>query len=370
MAKHSSDAQKRFTDASVLEHIRQLPHARATFKQLIRELRVQGAQRDLLEQALDRLSNKGRLLELRSGHFVAVGGNPEYAAGRVSIHRDGFGFLVPDEALAGIEGHIFLPPDEAAKAMHGDRALVHIRRVAGEGRAEGEIVRILRRAHVTVVGEFRIHKRGNFVVPSDDRIQQWIEIPEGMELPRQQASVHRVGTAAHKLRSVEDLDGMIVNVEVLEFPEDGGHGVGRVVEVLGHPDDFGVDVEIIIRKHHLPHEFPDEVIEQARKIRHDIPAEELDRRLAEFNIEYAAKRHSRRLGAIRLELLRTGTWQSWDRQRLARTGGTLEQYKHPCLIPDPKFRDTMPVEEELPPARQPATAGATAPPVQPASGDA
>jgi hypothetical protein len=76
-------------------------------------------------------------------------------------------------------------------------------------------------------------------------------------------------------------------------------------------------------------------------------ADSLDGHLKRLNIEYAAKRESLRLGAIRLELLPTGTWQRWDRQRLARTGGTLEQYKHPCLIGDTGFRATMPVEQEL-----------------------
>jgi hypothetical protein len=69
--------------------------------------------------------------------------------------------------------------------------------------------------------------------------------------------------------------------------------------------------------------------------------------LSRQNVEYAAKRDSRRLGPVRLELLPAGAWQEWDRKRLAGTGGTLEQYKHPCLIADPKFRDTMPVEEEM-----------------------
>ena len=73
----------------------------------------------------------------------------------------------------------------------------------------------------------------------------------------------------------------------------------------------------------------------------------LDRRLQELNVEYAAKRESLRLGPIRLELLPTGAWQKWDRARLARTGGTLEQYKHPCLINDTGFRDSVDVEEEL-----------------------
>ena len=267
-----------FSDASLLEHIRKLPHARATYKQLVRELRLQGEKRDSLEDALDRLAEKGLLVELRSGHYVAVGANAEYAAGRVSIHRDGFGFLIPDQINENIQGDIFLPPDEASKAMHGDRALVHIRRIVSEGRAEGEILRILRRAHVTLVGEFRMKRRGNYVVPSDDRIQQWIAIPKGLELPERHTAVNRVGAEPLSITSAEDLDGMVVNVEILEFPENGDHGAGRVIEVLGYPDDFGVDVEIMIRKHHLPHEFPEEVIGQARRISHDISAQELEKR--------------------------------------------------------------------------------------------
>jgi hypothetical protein len=76
-------------------------------------------------------------------------------------------------------------------------------------------------------------------------------------------------------------------------------------------------------------------------------AEALDRRLERGNVEYASKRSSLRLGGVRVELLKSGTWAEWDRQRLARTGGTLEQYKHPCLIPDTGFRDTLPVAEEV-----------------------
>jgi ribonuclease R len=276
--KHSTDAAKHFSEAGLLEHVRNLPHGRATYKQLVKELRLTGEDRSELETALDRLCDRGSLVELRSGHFVAVGVSSEYVAGRLSIHRDGFGFLIPDQATPSVQGDIFLPPPEAAKGMNGDRALVHITRVAREGRAEGEIIRILRRAHVTVVGEFRIRKRGNFVVPADDRIQQWIEIPEGMEIPLTRASVDRVGAEPRQIASVEDLNGMIVNVEILEFPEDGDAAVGRVVEVLGLPDDFGVDVEIIIRKHHLPHEFPPDVIEEARGISSQIEEAEITRR--------------------------------------------------------------------------------------------
>jgi hypothetical protein len=75
----------------------------------------------------------------------------------------------------------------------------------------------------------------------------------------------------------------------------------------------------------------------------------LERRLGELNVEYASKRESQRLGPLRLALLPANAWQQWDRARLARTGGTLEQYKHPVLINDVKFRDSVSVEEIQPP---------------------
>jgi len=76
-------------------------------------------------------------------------------------------------------------------------------------------------------------------------------------------------------------------------------------------------------------------------------AEAMEGRLTQENVEYAAKRASQRLGPVRLAVLATGAWQQYDRQRLARTGGTLEQYKHPCLITDPQFRESVVIEEEV-----------------------
>jgi hypothetical protein len=89
-------------------------------------------------------------------------------------------------------------------------------------------------------------------------------------------------------------------------------------------------------------------------------AQLLDRRLSELNCEYASKRHSRRLGAVRVQLLPRGAWHEWDRRRLARAGGTWEQYKHQCLINDLKFRDTTPGFEEVNPERFSASTPGTA----------
>jgi ribonuclease R len=263
------------TDSAILDHIARLPHARATFKQLVRELGSRGATREEIDAALSRLTQKGDLVEVRSGHFAATRFSREYAVGRLNMHRDGYGFLISERPLEGLRGDVYIPRDSAQTAMHGDRVVVRISRIENDGRADGEIVKILRRAHQTVVGEFRVRPRKCYVVPHDERIHQWIEIPEGMELPPASASKDRVGVKPVEVHSTQDLDGMIVNVEILEFPEDGGHAVGRVIEILGHPDDFGVDVEIIIRKHHIPHHFPPEVLEQAQSYSNTIRLDEL-----------------------------------------------------------------------------------------------
>ena len=196
--------------------------------------------------------------------------------GRLNVHRDGYAFLIPDKPVPGVEGDVYITKEEAYKAMHGDRVAIRLKR-GDRGRVSGEIMQVVRRAHPSVVGEFRVRRRGNYVVPHEDRIRQWIEIPEGMEFPKKKTSTDRVGARAVEVKTVADLEGMIVNVEIVDFG-DGDRPMGRVTEILGMPDDFGIDVEILIRSHHIPHEFPDDVLEQARSIPGSIPEAELAKR--------------------------------------------------------------------------------------------
>ena len=240
---------------------------------------------------------------------------PPLIEGRVSIHRDGFGFVIPDKPVAGMVGDIFLPREEAERAMHGDRVAVRIQRLDGDGKTEGKIVEIKRRAHPTVVGEFRIRRKAAFVVPHDARLRQWIEIPEDMAIPKAAKSVNRVGghidNSAATVRSIEDLEGMIVNAEILDFGEDGERPIGRVIEILGKPDDFGIDVEILIRSHHIPHRFPEDVLEQAQNIPHVVPTEEIAKRtdfreLAIVTIDGETARDFD--DAVRVERLPNGNW--------------------------------------------------------------
>jgi ribonuclease R len=196
--------------------------------------------------------------------------------GRLNVHRDGYAFLIPDKPIPGAGGDVYIAKEEAHKAMHGDRVGIRLKR-GDRGRIHGEIVQVLRRAHPSVVGEFRVRRRGNYVVPHEDRIRQWIEIPEGMEFPKKKASANRVGAREVDVKTVADLDGMIVNAEILDFA-DGERPIGRVTEILGKADDFGVDVEILIRSHHIPHEFPEDVLEEARSIPEAIPGQEIAKR--------------------------------------------------------------------------------------------
>jgi ribonuclease R len=219
-------------------------------------------------------------------------------AGRLVLHHDGYGFVVPDTPMPQYAGDIFIPRDSVEDAMHGDRVVAKILRTgsgAGPQRAEGRIVRVLGRAHPTVVGQFRYGPRGNSVLPYDARMQHAIEIPPGEELTPELAKKLGLGwdgksvsagrtelaelgrsSAApvqggerrgrgQRTAHLEVLDGAVVNVELLRYPRGGASPTGRVIEILGRPGDLGVDIEIIIRKHHLPHVFPGEVLEEAER---------------------------------------------------------------------------------------------------------
>src|SRR5664279_5089250 len=164
------------TDAAIVAHISQLPHSRANFKQLVRELGAKGDSRNELEAALTRLTARGDLIELKSGQYVVTARTREFAVGRLNLHRDGYGFLISERPIPGIAGDVFISPEAAEKAMHGDRVIVRICLLYTSDAADEEIVKVLKRAHPTVVGEFKIGRRGCYVVPADGRIHQWIAI--------------------------------------------------------------------------------------------------------------------------------------------------------------------------------------------------
>jgi ribonuclease R len=258
---------------------------------------------------------RGTLLPVDSDRYAlpALAADRNLVAGRLTMHRDGFGFVIPDSkslssALkAKLTGDIFIAPHLIGNAMHGDLVLVDISNVRPDGRAEGRIVRPVMRAHPTVVGIFHYGSRGGYVRPIDSKITQEILIPAGMERPETPASLDGENKAeppfdsaqgrlrtqrTQRKKSVDrvlgdevarpaewdDLEGLVVDVEITDWPSPTQNPRGRVTEILGREDDFGVDVEITIRKFHLPHHFPAAALEEAQDASAVIPAIELERR--------------------------------------------------------------------------------------------
>ena len=193
---------------------------------------------------------------------------PNVIAGRLVAHRDGYGFVVPDHPIPNVDGDLFIPPNAIHDAMHGDRVLARIEHHRVDGRAEARIVQIAERAHPTVVGLFRYEADGNYVMPYDTRILQAVLIPPGDELTRQLLEKGDVklqtATAGRRLR-LPELDGAVVNAQITRYPKGGLAPMGRVTEILGRPGEIGVDVEIMIRKHHLPHAFPEDAVDEAKR---------------------------------------------------------------------------------------------------------
>ena len=204
--------------------------------------------------------------------------DPNVIAGRLVAHRDGYGFVVPDRPVRGMEGDLFINPDSMGDAMHGDRVEARLTRRHSDGRFEGRIEKVTVRAHPTVVGLFRYGPHGNAVLPYETRLAHEIVIPAGAELTpelREKLQHASESPLTAKRMRLPELDGAVVNVEITRYPRGGVAPAGRVVEILGRPGEMGVDVEIIIRKHHLPHVFAPEVLAQAQAIPQQVREEDI-----------------------------------------------------------------------------------------------
>lgn len=334
------------SNAEILKVFERQPDKIFRLRELIVDLGLHSSSAPELKHALKGLSKQRKIVYLKKGHFTlerhgraapqrATGTEPAPSpkaaakpsrgliSGRLIAHRDGYGFVVPDDPRIGAD--VFIPPLGMHSALHGDHVEVHViekrearesqtrsgrsrrgqptkgtaREGDGQRRLEGRVVSVTERAQKTVVGEFRYGTRGNFVVPYDRHIPLEIVIPRGEEWPQQNLSRDRQfggesargGQQGHVFRgmrheearreagrdacaprptsppNVRDLDGLIVDVEITSFP-DPVRAIpprGRVIEILGRREEFGVDVEIIIRKYHLPHRFPEDVLAEAQQ---------------------------------------------------------------------------------------------------------
>ncbi|CDG83752.1 ribonuclease R [Janthinobacterium agaricidamnosum NBRC 102515 = DSM 9628] len=189
---------------------------------------------------LKAMERDGQLKSGPDGDF-ALADQSGFIAGRVSSHRDGFGFIIPDDASPDL----FLPEKEMQKVLHGDRVLAKVVGTDRRGRPEGTIVEVTSRANSHIIGRL-LNENGTWVVaPEDKRIGQDI----------------LVAGSPGKAKA-----GQIVSVELTEQPMRFKQPVGKIVEVLGALDDPGMEIEIAVRKFNVPHIFSAAALKQAAKL--------------------------------------------------------------------------------------------------------
>jgi len=202
---------------------------------------------------LTELEECAAIIKTRFGKY----GVPErmnLIVGTLSASEKGFGFVIPENPG---ERDVFIPGEALMSAMHRDRVVVRVNSqqpLAGKAR-EGEIIRIVRRANLTLVGTFDASRQYGFVTPDDVRIRQDIFV--------------------RKSQFNNARTGQKVVVEITKWPEKKFSAEGRIVEVLGNKGDLGIEILSIIKRHSLPVEFPQEVDEAAALVRESIAPEEL-----------------------------------------------------------------------------------------------
>ena len=220
--------------------------------ELARAMAVDKRARDAFFGRIDAMQRDGELLINRKGE-LCITAKLDLVTGTVQGHPDGYGFLVPDDGGADL----YLSQAEMHKVLHGDRATARRSGIDRRGRPEGELVDVLTRGNSTVVGRLYDERGITFVVAENRRINQDLLVPPGER-----------GSAKA---------GDVVVVEIVQQPSPQHEAIARVVEVLGGYTDPGMEIEIALRKHDLPHEFSLAARKQAGKL----PAEVTERDLAD-----------------------------------------------------------------------------------------
>ncbi|RUO76904.1 ribonuclease R [Idiomarina tyrosinivorans] len=169
--------------------------------------------------------------------------------GRLIGHRDGFGFVRPDDG----EADIFIPHHQMYSVLHGDRVLVKVAGKDNKGRPEGRIVRVIEPRETEIVGRYFIDQGLAIVVPDDSRIGQDILIPEGEN-----------AGARH---------GQMVVVTLTNRPNRRTSPIGKVTEVLGEHMAPGMEIEVAMREHEIPHEWPEAIAAEMAKVQETVPKE-------------------------------------------------------------------------------------------------
>jgi len=226
--------------------------------ELERLLRVAPAERDAFMHRIAAMERDGEIMRNRR-NAICVVAKLDLVRGRVQGHPDGFGFLAREDGGPDL----FLGPKEMREVLHGDRVVARIAGADRRGRPEGKVVEVLERAQQRLVGRLRREHGILFVSAEDRRISQEFVVPQD-------------GAGGAQ-------PGQVVMAEVIAQPSKHAQPAARVVEVLGDYAASGMEIEIALRKHALPHVFsraaeqlcerlPDGVTEDDRRGRTDLVA--------------------------------------------------------------------------------------------------
>ncbi|MBE0338695.1 ribonuclease R [Paenibacillus sp. 23TSA30-6] len=243
------------TEQQLLDFMRETAYKPMTYQELEQHFEINDAAdfREFLK-LLNALEEDGKIVLTRTNRY-GVPERMDLQRGRLQAHAKGFAFLIPEDRE---HPDVYIHANDLKSAMNGDTVLVRVTsKGPSGGRLEGEVVRIVKRAVLQVVGVFQSHEAYGFVLPDDKRINRDIFIP--------------------KASSNGAVNGQKVVVRIVSYPEGRAAAEGEVLEVLGHKDDPGVDILSVIRKHQLPEAFPDEVTEEAEKAPDAITEEEIVR---------------------------------------------------------------------------------------------
>jgi ribonuclease R len=219
------------------------------FQSLAKALNIQGPKdSEALRRRLAAMERDGQLVRNRRNQY-GLAKKMDLVRGRVIAHPSGYGFLVPDEST----GDLFLSEKEMRSLMHGDRVLVNLIGIDHRGRREGALVEVLERNTHQIVGRFNYRKsQGISFVKSDNaRIRHTVLVDNKKR---------------HQAR-----DGQMVVVKIVEYPTPYNPPVGEIVEVLGDYRAPGMEIDIAIRSHDLPHQWSSEVLAETTQFSEKIP---------------------------------------------------------------------------------------------------
>jgi ribonuclease R len=216
-------------------------------------MRVPASELEGFSRRIAAMQRDGEIIRNRR-NAICIVEKLDLVRGRVQGHPDGFGFLVRDEGGPDI----FLGPKEMREVMHGDRVVARISGTDRRGRPEGKVVEILDRGHQRLVGRLRSEHGIAFVTAEDKRISHEFLVP-----------ADAAGGAK---------PGQVVTVEIVAQPSKHAQPVAHVVEVLGNYADPGMEIEIALRKHDLPHVFPHAAEQQCAEIPGEVTAKDREGR--------------------------------------------------------------------------------------------